>query len=409
MIKNICLENFFSFGEDQVVHLNPRVNVLVGINGSGKSNFLKAIRLLFESIAGEGFEKLFLKDWSGFNSVSNYSTNSKDFIKITYEFDKDAIKRVVNGHGYVFPTNPIYELTIKKAGSTSYYIKEKLYSKNVDSDKKTFIFLEMENGRGIISATDKNKDEIQKYPQEGNEITFKTQETVLRQISDPDRFYPLFTLKRAIEGIAVYDYFDTTLQGLIRQPGTYSTEEKLASNGNNLMSLLLRMKNHHLNEYEKIEKEIKKINPYFRDINFDLIGSKIYLVLREINLSKSVPIEHISDGTLRFLLFLSILYNPERGSLLCIDEPETGLHPDMINTIVKAIKFASGDKSQIIMATHSPLLLNSFDLDDILIFEKDEKNQTIVETKTEEDFEEWDDNYLVGQLWLRGQIGGKRW
>jgi predicted ATPase len=70
------------------------------------------------------------------------------------------------------------------------------------------------------------------------------------------------------------------------------------------------------------------------------------------------------------LLLLSILFNPERGYLVCIDEPpETSLHPDMINTIAKAMKQASSS-TQLIIATHSPLLLNSFDIDDILIFEK---------------------------------------
>lgn len=80
----------------------------------------------------------------------------------------------------------------------------------------------------------------------------------------------------------------------------------------------------------------------------------------------------------------------------------------MINTVSDSIKHASKD-TQLFIATHSPLLLNAFDLEDILIFEKDEKNQTKVLRKTEEDFAEWNDDYLVGQLWLNGQIGGKRW
>lgn len=122
--------------------------------------------------------------------------------------------------------------------------------------------------------------------------------------------------------------------------------------------------------YDKIEGLLQSINPNFKDISFDFIGSKSLLVLREKNLTRSVPVEHISDGTLRYLLLISILYNPERGSLICIDEPETGLHPDMINTVSQAIKYASQNGSQLIIATHSPILLNQFDLDDIWIFEK---------------------------------------
>jgi predicted ATPase len=131
-------------------------------------------------------------------------------------------------------------------------------------------------------------------------------------------------------------------------------------------------------------------------------------VLREEHLARSVSIEHVSDGTLRYLLLLSILYNPKRGSLVCIDEPETGLHPDMINTVADAIKHAS-KKTQLIIATHSPLLLNSFDLEDILVFEKNTRNETEVTGKNPDDFDGWIEDFLVGQAWLQGLIGGKRW
>jgi predicted ATPase len=122
-----------------------------------------------------------------------------------------------------------------------------------------------------------------------------------------------------------------------------------------------------------------------------------------------VPVEHISDGTLRFLLLLSIFYNPNRGKLICIDEPEIGLHPDMIRTIAEGIKYAAQNGTQMIIATHSPLLLNAFDLEDILIFEKDNNNFTIISRKSEEDCKDMEGELLVGQMWLNGQIGGVRW
>jgi len=78
---------------------------------------------------------------------------------------------------------------------------------------------------------------------------------------------------------------------------------------------------------------------------------------------------------------LSVLFNPERGNLVCIEEPEISLHPDMINTIADAIKQASKD-TQMIITTHSPLLLNSFELEEVLIFEKNERNETEVNIKS---------------------------
>jgi predicted ATPase len=406
MLSKITLENFFSFREPTTIELNPDVNILLGINGSGKSNFLKAIDLLYEIIAGNGLENIFLKKWSGFDTVANFNSDTKDDIKLSFEFSHDAINKNNGRKGFQFKTNLIYDLTICKIGATSYYLKEKLYAQKLDEDD--FIYMDMNNAQGIISTWEAGKVGFQRYPQESQQVNFKSTEPVLSQISDPERFYPIFTLKRALEEVAIYYYFDPTFSSVIRQPASYGTERKLSHNGQNLMTIINNIRNNHSIWYDKIEQAIKQINPHFKDINFNFLGSKLYLVLRENYLTKSVSIEHISDGTLRYLLLLSVLFNPERGNLVCIEEPETNLHPDMINTIADAIKQAAKN-TQIIVTTHSPLLLNSFDIEDVLIFEKNQQNETEVNMKSSDEFDEWIDNFLVGQAWLQGLIGGKRW
>ncbi|WP_204106024.1 MULTISPECIES: AAA family ATPase [Spirulina sp. CCY15215] len=405
MISKVTLENFFSFRHSTIIELNSDVNILLGINGSGKSNFLKAIQLLYESIIGNGLEKIFLKNWSGFDTVANFGEDGKDYIKLSFEFDKEAIAKATNQEGFKFPNNPIYEMTIYKSGLSSYYLQEKLYSISTSANKNNFMFMDMNNARGIISTREEEKVGIQSYPQESKQMTFKSTEPILKQISDPERFYPLFTLQRALEETSVYYYFDTTFPSPIRQPSSYGTETKLLPDGQNLMTILNHIKNNHSLDYDRIEESIGKINPHFKDISFNFIGSKLYLSLREQHLRKSVSVEHISEGTLSYLLLLSILFNPERGNLICIDEPETSLHPDMINTIANAIKQASKE-TQLIITTHSPLLLNLFDAENIVVFEKNDRNETEVNTKFQEEF---DEKLLVGQAWLQGLIGGKRW
>ena len=91
-----------------------------------------------------------------------------------------------------------------------------------------------------------------------------------------------------------------------------------------------------------------------------------------------------------------------------IDEPESCLHPDMIRSVAKMMKNAA-KTSQIIVATHSALLLNAFELDDILVFEKNDRNETQIIRYSEDDFENREGELLPGQLWLNGEIGGKRW
>ncbi|WP_254567157.1 AAA family ATPase [Oscillatoria sp. HE19RPO] len=403
MFSRITLENFFSFRGPTTIELNPGLNILLGINSSGKSNLLKAIQLLYQAIIGNGLESIFLKTWGGFPTVANFTANEKDYIKLSFEFNRKFINSKNNQQGFQFRHNPIYELKIYKVGLTSYGLAEKLYSRTFPN--QDFIFMEMNNGQGIISTREEGRVGIQKYPQDNQQVTFKTTEPVLSQISDPERYYPLFTLKRALEYAAVYANFDTTFSSLIRQPASYGTETKLLPDGQNLMTIINKIKNNNSLYYEKIEEAIQKINPFFKDINFDFIGSKLYLVIREKNLSRSVSIEQISDGTLRYLLLLSILFNPERGNLVCLEEPETNLHPDMINTVAEALKQASKE-TQIILTTHSPLLLNLFELEDVLVFEKNEGNETVVNYNFPDEIGE---DFLVGQAWLQGLIGGKRW
>jgi predicted ATPase len=407
MISKVTLENFFSFGNPTTIELNSAINILVGINGSGKSNFLKAINLLYEGIAGEGFKKIFLQDWEGFGSVANFNPNEPKFIKLTFEFNVERINQISQNRGFEFKDNLVYEITIYPIGNTNYYLKEKLFKRTENGDD--FIYIDMENAKGIISQKGDNyKANLVKYPQSNETISFDENELILRQISDPDRFYPQFTLKKAIENIAVYNYFDTTINSEIRKPHSWSIDNRLLNNGQNLTSLLQHLKNKATLDYEQIENKIKDVNSNFKDIGFDTYANKIFLVLREKKLSKAVGIGNISDGTLRFIILLAIFFNKNRGNLISLDEPEIGLHPDMIFTVSNLIKKAAIN-SQIIIATHSPLLLNDFEIDDIIFFDKNENNNTLISYKTEDDIEEWINKFTVGQLWMKGLIGGKRW
>jgi predicted ATPase len=398
MIAKITVENFFSFGKKQEININPEVNILVGINGTGKSNFIKAITLLYESIVGEGMESIISKNWGGFTSIVNFSDSNTEAITITYEFDINFLK------GYIFKGNPRYQITITKQGNLgAYTLSEWVYNESIEEGQTPFTYLKIDKGVGVISKKEKHASKIARFE------ALKPNELVLRQISDPEQYYPLFTLRKAVENIVVYNYFDTTSSSIVRQLSPFYSEKFLFSDGRNLAYFLSDMSNNDINSYNKIRSLLNTINPNFEDFGFSIQGAgKILLTLKEKRLSKAITIEQISDGTLRFLLLLCICYNPNRGNLICIDEPEIGLHPDMIATIAEAIKFAS-KKTQLIIATHSPLLLNAFDLEDIKVFDKDEQNNTTIESKKEEDFENWNENSLLGQFWLRGELGGTRW
>jgi len=414
MLKSIHLENFFSFRDEKIL-LNTDSNLLAGINGSGKSNLLKAVQLLAESMSEEGgFQKVFSR-WGGFDRVVNFSGQSEEHISLTYEFDAQALYSS-DPKAFRFQNNPFYKIEIRRKGNTAYFLSEHVYNEG-KSGQRPFFYLKMENGQGVISEHTENGPvrltdwEKSAQPSEYTDpdTAFKGNELVVKQAAnDAKRFFPLYSLKKAIEKIAVYTYFDTTDTSELRQMGEFLPETQLRKDGSNLSQVLQRLSVNSPLVFDQTLTWLKKINPFFSDIRFDYLGPRFALVLTEKKLSHSVTLDGISDGTLRFLILLSILLNPERGKLICFDEPEIGLHPDMISVLSSVINQANREGTQLIIATHSPMLLNMFELEQVGIVEKDDRNASKVSFKSEEEFAEWVGEFLPGKLWLQGLLGGRR-
>lgn len=387
-------------GGEHTIDLNPGVNILVGVNGSGKTSFLNAVTMLYEGVAGGGLSALFRK-WGTYNAIINACGEQKpDCFSITYVFDADALR-------YLIPASPFkkdvyYKITVFPIGDgTSYSLCETLYSEDNSKKKKTFTYLEFRNGVGQLSVRTDSGITVEKY----ESGMLSAQEPALRQITDPQRYLPSFVMREAISAIAGYSKFNFDK---VRQPAEANDLKRLTSTGENLSQLLSNLNNNYTFQYEKIRESLSDINPNFTGIGYNVFGSRLYLSLREKNLSHAIDALHISDGTLKYMLLLSIFHNPNRGALIDIDEPEACLHPDMIRSVAKMMKSAA-KTSQIIVATHSALLLNAFELDDILVFEKNSMNETQIKRYSESDFENREGDLLPGQLWLNGEIGGKRW
>lgn len=400
MIKELTIRDFFSFKGEHTIELNTGVNILVGVNGSGKTSFLNAITMLYEGIAGGGLSSLF-RQWGSYNAIVNACGEQKpDCFSVTYVFDAEVLRKVVSASP--FKKDVYYKITVFPIGDgTNYTLCETLYSEDSTGKKKTFSYLEFRNGIGQISVRTKSGIEVEKY----DDGMLSAQELVLRQITDPQRYLPSFVVREAISAIAGYSKFNFDK---VRQPADANDVKRLISTGENLTHLLSNLNNNYTFQYEKIRECLSDINPNFTGIGYNVFGSRLYLSLREKNLSHAIDALHMSDGTLKYLLLLSIFHNPQRGTLVFIDEPESCLHPDMIRSVAKMMKMAA-KTSQIIVATHSALLLNAFELDDILVFEKNDKNETQIIRYSEDDFGDREDELLPGQLWLNGEIGGKRW
>lgn len=405
MIKSLKIKDFLSFSGQQTIQLNPDINILLGINGSGKTSFINAFRLLYEGVCGDGFENLFQTEWGGYNEVVNANGGRKPTsIELEYVFDCKKLKQIVPK--CPFKNDVCYSIIIRPFGDTNYTLEEKLYAPNLKDPNRSFVFLDFKNNVGKLSVY---------HSSSSANITTETfagdtsgQELILRQISDPRRYLPMHTIRTAISQMALYESFDTTSHSEIRRPVRSTSELKLHANGDNLISVLNNIKTNDLIYFKSIQNQLKVINKGFEEFVFQNFGSQIYMYLQESNMRKAIGLRFISDGTLHYILMLAILMNKKGGYFIGFDEPESRLHPDMIHSIADLMK-KSSKKAQILIATHSPLLLNDFDLEHILVFEKDESNATVVKRYHEEDFEDYIDTILPGQLWLNGELGGKRW
>ncbi len=390
MIKEITITNFYSF-KDATIKLRPNVNILVGINGSGKSNFLKALRFLKEGVGGGGLRKHIFDNLGGFANF--YFKGAKDsrrlnIIQLIYKFEGIPSSFASRS---ITTTEPIYEISIQGSPSLSNY--------SVDELIKNKNFIELETRSGRVEFQD-NKNRSRRSD---------TQELVLNGISElEENLKNLSSLKKAIKEIVVYDYFDTSPQSRMRKPMLPTSERRLSADGTNLPQILNTIKINHKQYYRKIVEMLKEVNPNFTGFDFNLIGGNIELMLEESSFNSSIHVSNISDGTLRYLCLLAIVYNPDRGRIVCIDEPEVGLHPDMILNIANAIKEAS-ETSMFIISTHSENFLNYFDIEDVHVFEKDENNATQVVSYDREQFAGWYKEFSLGQMWRQGDLGGVRY
>ena len=401
MLKKVTIENFFAYQTPTTIELNPGVNLLLGINGSGKTCFINALRLLYEGVVGKGLKNLIDDTWGGVKNVINISKEGtgKNYFKLTYVFSAEQVEKKL--HANFFKKNFAYVVKVKVKQDFDYSVEEYFMNTDDFSSEKPYYFINNVDGNGTLTVRDRSNKKIISEKYCGD---IKDKELIAHIPLDSRRYQPVFLLRKIVSEFSIYNYFNgDKVKNLV----PHLSETRLLSDGSNLPYLLNYLKNNNDDVFIKIENILNNVNSQYSHINFNYFASSLYLTLEEKGLNKNIGAKFLSDGTIQFLLMLSVFYNPERGAVVAVDEPERGLHPDMIKSVSEMIKSAAKN-SQIIVATHSPLLLNQFDLEDIIVFEKNIHNVASVRKYTEDEFSD-DDDFLPGQLWLLGKIGGKRW
>ena len=179
-------------------------------------------------------------------------------------------------------------------------------------------------------------------------------------------------------------------------------------NRGNLALILLELD--FLGVHERIRNYLWRFCERFEDVKVSVGGGVARAYLREAGLAEMLSGIRMSDGTLKFLSILAALFHPKAPPLMCIEEPELGLHPDAMQLVAEALIEAS-ESMQLIVTTHSDALVDCLSdrPEAVLVCERDFDNGTQFKSLSKGQLHDWLEHYTLGQLWRKGEIGGGRW
>lgn len=214
----------------------------------------------------------------------------------------------------------------------------------------------------------------------------------------------------AMRSWRLYHFHDTSQSAWVKQIHGINDNEYLRDDARNLAAFLYRLKNHHDEQYERIVKAVKLVAPFFGDFllrpTVDNV-EKIQLEWTEEGYDTPFTASALSDGTLRFICLATVLLQPEEfmPAAILIDEPELGLHPFAISVLGGLMKSAANEH-QLIVSTQSVELVNEFDAEDLIVVDKRGGASTFKRPDADA-LGEWLADYSLGELWKKNLLGGR--
>jgi predicted ATPase len=357
-IDRIEIQGFKSI-RDLDLELRP-LNVLIGANGAGKSNFISAFKLLNQII--ERNLQLYVGKSGGADTLLHFGR------KVTQEI---AIRLHVGAYGY-------YARLVPSSGDSLIFADEQYWHPDMLHQPKLF---HLDSGH--------------------SETQFG------RRLADPTVRIPDETFQTLKNG-RVYHFQDTSDSAKIKLTGDLDDNAFLRTDGANLAAFLYRLQQTRPDDYYRIVDTIRLVAPFFDDFMLrpsPLNVSKIQLEWREKGSDSYFKADRFSDGTLRFICLTTLLLQPNLPSPILIDEPELGLHPYAISLLASLLQSAS-TRTQIIITTQSVPLVDHFAPEDIIVVERHNGPSSFKRLSTPEIID-WLEDYSLGELWEKNIIGGR--
>jgi predicted ATPase len=390
--NHIKPQNFLSFGPDNPgIDLLP-LNVLIGPNGCGKSNLIEAISLM--RAAASDFGEITRKG----GGTAEWIWKGNPDLPATVEWITD------------YPRTPTpqplrHAISFRAISQMFTLVDERVENeKPIPPKEDVYFYYRFQHGSPILNVHEDAQ------PRRLNRENIETDKSIIAQRKDPDAYPELAWLAKNYENIRIYRDWTFGPKANYRewQPTDLRTD-KLAEDFSNLGLFLSRFASYP-KEKRAILAALSELSPEITDFNVRTDGGRVHIFLTVGDYA--IPAYRLSDGTLRYLCLLCILLDPTPPPLICLEEPELGLHPDVLPNLASLLKDAS-TRAQLIVTTHSALLVDA--LSDthksIVVCEKHD-NKTTMKRLDSIELRDWINEYGlkgIGNLWNSGDIGGNRW
>lgn len=390
LLHALTLRNLLSFGPESARLELHSLNVLIGPNGSGKSNLLEALALLratpnrvspndLRTIIGRGGG---VGEWI-------WKGNPKGAAVL------EAI--VDNPRGQ----QPLRHLLAFRAEQQTFRLDDERieYENPYPGELTPYFFYRYQQGRPVIQLSGGER----KLARESVEPDI----SILAQRRDPDTYPVITELAVDYDRIRLFREWSFGRNTVFREPQKADLRtDQLEEDFSNLGLFLNRLRRQPKAKSELLGA-LRDLYEGLTDFDVSVEGGTVQVFFTEGEYT--IPATRLSDGTLRYLCLLAILCDPEPPPLIGIEEPELGLHPDILPKIADLFLKAS-KRTQLIVTTHSDVLVDAFTEhpETIVVCEK-HAGQTSMKRLESEQLALWLEDYRLGELWTRGELGGTRW
>jgi predicted ATPase len=358
-LDSIRVEGFKSIRKLEL-ELKP-LNVLIGANGAGKSNFISLFHLLNQIVSGR--LQSYIGRVGGADALLHFGQKNTNELTLELEFG-------VNG----------YKCVLMPSASDAMIFEEEICFYHGRNYSEPYIEL---LGSGH------------------KESNLKESANAHRVVA-----YVLSIMK----DWRVYHFHDTSRNARVRLASDINDNDRLRPDASNLAAFLYLLKQQFSPHYERIVKTLQMVAPFFDDFILrpsPLNKDKIQLEWLEKDSDAYMNAASLSDGTLRFICLTTLLQQPVefQPSTIVIDEPELGLHPYAISLLASMIQSAAS-KKQVIVSTQSVPLVSQFTPEDLIVVDR-EDGQSVFNRLNEEEVTTWMDEYSLGELWEKNVLGGR--